>query len=470
MSKPSLQQLREAFAQNQLFADKTWRLSPEAFPLSAAQLNQIREIGNAVADFYRAIDRLYHRVTEDRSLLRNQDLKAPWVSSYYDRGKPDDLLFHGQHRANRHTLPPVIRPDLLITGEGFTLSEIDSVPGGIGLTAYLNQIYGDGDDQIIGTAQGMVQGFFRAVVGEEKVHRNPFLAILVSEEAATYRPEMEWLAATLQRQGQRAFVFDPAEVLPLGDSLCVALDGSPQQIDVIFRFFELFDLPNLGLRSFIFNFVEQGMVQLTPPMKAFQEEKLSLALFHHPRLRGYWEENLPAASFRVLRNVIPESWIVDPAPVPPHTSLLAPPIRGEAPASWDDLALGSQRERSLILKISGYHETAWGARSVVLGSDVPREVWAHALHQAITSGEQHPYVLQRYHKPKRINHPLFEEDGSIRNMDTRVRLCPYFFAQPDGSYELEGILATLCPADKKIIHGMSDAALLPCKLLTDKEP
>jgi len=26
------------------------------------------------------------------------------------------------------------------------------------------------------------------------------------------------------------------------------------------------------------------------------------------------------------------------------------------------------------------------------------------------------------------------------------------------------VLATLCPADKKIIHGMKDAALLPCVL------
>jgi hypothetical protein len=28
--------------------------------------------------------------------------------------------------------------------------------------------------------------------------------------------------------------------------------------------------------------------------------------------------------------------------------------------------------------------------------------------------------------------------------------------------ELAGILATVCPADKKIIHGMKDAVLVPC--------
>jgi hypothetical protein len=48
--------------------------------------------------------------------------------------------------------------------------------------------------------------------------------------------------------------------------------------------------------------------------------------------------------------------------------------------------------------------------------------------------------------------------------DGRVRLCPYFFVDGD-TVELSGILSTFCPADKKIIHGMSDAALLPCHLV-----
>ena len=32
-----------------------------------------------------------------------------------------------------------------------------------------------------------------------------------------------------------------------------------------------------------------------------------------------------------------------------------------------------KKERNLILKISGFHESAWGARSVTLGSDCSRE-------------------------------------------------------------------------------------------------
>jgi hypothetical protein len=33
----------------------------------------------------------------------------------------------------------VIRPDLVLTDEGFAIVELDTVPGGIGVTAWLNQ-------------------------------------------------------------------------------------------------------------------------------------------------------------------------------------------------------------------------------------------------------------------------------------------------------------------------------------------
>ena len=46
-------------------------------------------------------------------------------------------------------------------------------------------------------------------------------------------------------------------------------------------------------------------------------------------------------------------------------------------------------------------------------------------------------------------------------MRGRVRLCPYYFVS-DGNTKLGGILATIVPADKKLIHGMRDAILVPC--------
>jgi hypothetical protein len=48
-----------------------------------------------------------------------------------------------------------------------------------------------------------------------------------------------------------------------------------------------------------------------------------------------------------------------------------------------------------------------------------------------------------------------------------VRLCPYYFV-PEEKPVLGGALATLCPPDKKILHGMRDAVLVPaCLSATD---
>ena len=60
------------------------------------------------------------------------------------------------------------------------------------------------------------------------------------------------------------------------------------------------------------------------------------------------------------------------------------------------------------------------------------------------------------------------ETGSRERMNARVRLCPYYFIKGDpqtqGRALLCGTLATLCADDKKIIHGMSDAIMLPAAL------
>jgi hypothetical protein len=258
----------------------------------------------------------------------------------------------------------------------------------------------------------------------------------------------------------------PEELFPLGSTLCLAVDGNPERIEIIYRFFELFDLPNIPAHRFILDAWAAGEVAVAPPLRAFQEEKLSLALFHHPRLRDFWAEVLSAGARRILSALIPPTWIVDPAPLPPGAVLDGPLVGGRPLHDWRELASASQRERDLILKISGFHESAWGARGVTLGSDVPREVWQAALEQALAEAAHHPRVLQVFRKPRLLEHPIYPPDAvavtDARSQPGRLRLCPYFTVA-GGQARLSGALATFCPADKKIIHGMQDAALLPCR-------
>jgi hypothetical protein len=459
--------LRSSLNAQPLFEDKTWQLSPEAWPLTREQVTQLESIGAACLEYHQALETLYLRSAAGKNLLRNKPLLAPWVADYLDRGKPSQLVQHARDPKNRGAFPTVLRPDLLLTDEGFVMTELDSVPGGIGLTAFFNRLYApgtSGHSDILGAGDAMIRSFYDSLAALRADLRNPLIALVVSDEAATYRPEMQWLAEQLQLQGKRVFCLEPEEIFPLGSSLCFDIEGNPEKIDIIYRFFELFDLGNLRTANFIFEAWQAGEVAIAPPMRAFQEEKLGLALFHHHLLGDFWAEALSRRSLEILRQLIPPSWIIDPAPLPPGAVLEGPRVGGRALTDWRQLANASQKERDLIIKISGFHETAWGARSVVLGSDCSRDEWQAGVDIAINDAPQNLHVLQVYKKPIRVKHRVFDRDQQVREADGRLRLCPYYFVQ-GGRTVLSGALATFCPPDKKIIHGMQDAALLPCRVV-----
>ena len=131
----------ESHQENPLFADKVWRWSPNCWSILESSQGEIEALGHAAFSFYQANEKLYLKSKKDQKILRNQDLKAPWVADYYDAGKPDWLVEHSISKPLLGKLPAVLRPDLLPTWDGFALTEWDSVPGGIGLTAFLNQVY-----------------------------------------------------------------------------------------------------------------------------------------------------------------------------------------------------------------------------------------------------------------------------------------------------------------------------------------
>ena len=322
----SYENIRAALAGQPLFEDKTWQLSPEAWPLTAEQAVELKEIGTACLEFHAALETLYSRSVAGKNLLRNKPLLAPWVAEYLDRGKPATLIAHARDARNRGAIPAVLRPDLLLTDEGFVMTELDSVPGGIGLTAYLNRLYAD--DGILGSGDAMILNFHAAVSAVRKDLRNPLIALVVSDEAATYRPEMDWLAQQLQLAGKRVHCVHPDDLFPLGSGLCFDIEGNPEKIDIVYRFFELFDLPNIRSAPYILEAWAAGEVAVTPPMRPLQEEKLGFALFHHHRLQDFWAEALSAATLGRLRRIIPPTWIMDSAPLPPGAVLDGPRAGG----------------------------------------------------------------------------------------------------------------------------------------------
>jgi hypothetical protein len=445
-SSPPAERARRVRAQlppGGLFADQHWRISPAPFPLGAALAAEIESLGRVLLQFYRAVNLLYRKSVEGK--------QPAWIAELLDRGKPAALIELQRAPAFKNDVPRVIRPDALLTDTGLNIIELDSVPGGIGLTAWLNQTYaaipgsGPGEhlptaEPVLGGADGMRRGFAGLFGDAPRVH------IVVSEEAATYRPEMEWLAAQL---GSSRFRVHSATFDDFADG------------DGVYRFFELFDLANVPCAERLFALARERRVRLTPPPKPLFEEKLLFALLWNRNLRGFWRQELGEAFFERMLKLVPYSWVLDPAPLPPHAAI--PELNL---TDWQQLKALSQRERDLVLKVSGFSEKAWGARGVYLGSDLSAADWSVAVDEALRSFARSPYTLQRYHKPRVIEAGYFDfEKDQVVTMPGRVRLCPYYFVLGDSDAaraHLGGVLATICPADKKLIHGMKDAILAPC--------
>ncbi len=442
--------IRDALPVCGLFAEQHWRISPTPFALGPELAKELESLGRVLLQFYRAVNLLYRQSVAGK--------QPEWVARWLDQGKPADLIELQRHPAFKNEVPRVIRPDLLLTENGVSVTELDSVPGGIGLTAWLGQTYssvgrasrlsptsenGDRRDaypSLLGGADGMLTGFASIFSDAKQVH------LVVSEEAGMYRPEMEWLASQIPSsrfkvQGSRFEDF---------------ADG-----DAVYRFFELFDLANVPSAKRIFELAAAKQIRLTPPPKPIFEEKLLFALLWNRHLRGFWRQELGEGFLNRLLKLVPYTWILDPTPLPPHAAI--PELNL---TDWQQLKAYSQRERELILKVSGYSEEAWGARGVYLGSDLSAEDWSVAVDKALLGFDRTPYILQRYHKPRLVESQYFDfEANQLVPMPGRVRLCPYYFVAGENDSAratLGGVLATICPADKKIIHGMKDAILVPC--------
>src|SRR5438067_2062356 len=295
-----LEAIRAAFPKEGLFAEKEWLLSPDAFPIDRKSLADLEQLGHRLFVFQRACNQLYQ--------LSVKGKQPEWVARYLDAGKPKELIEFSRRKEIRDDLPRVIRPDLILTDDGYIIAEIDSVPGGIGLTGWLNQTYSTFEKEIIGGAEGMLDGF-------ETVLPNGG-DIVISQESATYRPEMEWLTAR-------------------------------------------------------------------------------------------------------------------------------------------------QKERDLLLKVSGFSPLGWGSRGVSLGSDLAHAEWEKRIENALATFDSSPTIMQRFHKGRLLEHRYWDPDSSeLKTMKGRVRLCPYYFVEQD-KVKLRGALATIVPADKKFLHGMRDAILVP---------
>src|SRR5438128_2594912 len=125
--------IRSSLPKEGLFAEKDWLLSPDPFSIDKKFLAELEQLGHRLFVFQRACNQLYQ--------LSVKGKQPEWVARYLDAGKPHELIEFSRRKEIRDDLPRVIRPDLIITDNGYIIAATDVVTARSGLTGWLNQTY-----------------------------------------------------------------------------------------------------------------------------------------------------------------------------------------------------------------------------------------------------------------------------------------------------------------------------------------
>ena len=112
--------IRAALPPGGLFAGHEWRISPAPFRLEPKLAKELESLGRVLLQFYRAINLLYRKSVEGK--------QPEWVARWLDAGKPPELIELQRSSAWKNDVPRVIRPDLLITEEGMSATELAAFP------------------------------------------------------------------------------------------------------------------------------------------------------------------------------------------------------------------------------------------------------------------------------------------------------------------------------------------------------
>jgi hypothetical protein len=423
-----------------------WRLSPQPFVLDDERRGCLSRFGFLMTRFYFAADRIYQSALSDA--------RTGFVADYLDAGKPEAVIQYGRHARFKGQLPLILRPDLLWTDQGFVATEFDSVPGGAGLLAGMENVYRE-----LGHAVPSTGDVFARTLLD--FHGKGAVAIVVSDESSAYRPEMTYLAGLISSEDVPVLCLRPEE-------LTISSSGvffGTLKIGTIYRFFELFDLDNVPNGHSLINAAMQGSVRMTPPPKAYLEEKMWFSLLRHHALEESWQKHMGESAYGELLALIPESHILDSRPIPPHGILPGVTKRGRPVSSFDELRDLPRGERQYVIKPSGFSEFAWGSKGINLGRELSTKAWGEILEVALAGFPLRTHILQKYHYSllEQVNYYDFALD-QVLDFAAKIRYCPFFFLSRKTALSQGGVLITACPAEKPLIHGMTEAVMVPAAL------
>lgn len=385
-----------------------FRVSPTPFILTPEQKTEVENIGNDIVAYFKAIDELYRTDSEVQGILNT--------------GKPELFL------VQTPTKYLFVRPDIIITPEGFRICEIETSPFGLGLAEVLNRAYRQGGFETL-VADGSLETLVHAHTPSEG-------RIVFTSKTDQYAGQMTFLADKVFSGKDREW------------SAAKVNDLTPDELENIYRGFYLSEyVQDDAVKALLEKQIGEAR-DILPSPTPHMEEKAILAFIWDSRFETHLRSRLGDAAFKHLREVIPPNWIVG------QEEHFAPGLPGNMNSSTG-LASLSRSKRAFVLKPSGFSDTSSWAEGVNFLHKKSGESATQLLNTAIDD-KTALHVIQEFKKGSINPMSYSDESGKIVHMSARVRLTPYFSATSGDEGRLVAIKAT-GRENTDLIHGSSDS-------------
>lgn len=388
-----------------------FRVSPVPFQLTLEQKREIYTIGHDVTAYFQVVDEIYQKDIGLKAIL---DMGKPQI---FINNQPSHYLF--------------VRPDLILTPQGFSLCEIETSPFGLALAEILNRAY---------QSEGFETLIPKSTLSEEVKKRTPVDGkIIFSNKTQAYSGQMAFLADQIFSDTGRKWQAETAQEYV-----------ENEEHDNIYRGFYLGEyLTDPYIHFLIDDYFENNNYQLLPSPTPYLEEKAILSFIYDKRFEKNLKHKLGNATFKHLRNIIPPTWIVG------QEKYFSQGLPGNVSTSLD-LARLPRSKRTLVLKSSGFSEDSSWKEGVRF---LHKESIANAtkLLQQAQENKSHLYIIQEFKKAIDISmkYEKLEDERVHLPMTARVRLTPYFSLPKDGQTDrLIAIKATACE-NTDFIHASS---------------
>lgn len=379
-----------------------FRVSPNPLILTEKQHQDIKRIGVEISAYFLAVQELYEKDEDVKQLL---DFHVPEILC---GNRQSNFLF--------------IRPDLVLTAEGFKLCEIETSTFGLSLADILNRSYRNiGIETMVETEK--LRDYLQTNTSDRGM-------VIDSAKTKAFYGQLQYLA-------ERLLSNDDTRRWSIGE-----IQESLNTAETTWRAFYLADfVKDKNVRQFILRQLQKNDGKnIVPGLSPQMEEKAILSFVWDKRYQDYFRQQLGVSGVNYLRQLIPPTWIVG------HEKHFL----DEKIESSFEISERGKADRRYVLKSSGFGDSpSWG-EGVTFLHKISGIQAATKINDAVNSPQL--YIMQAYKEGIKQATSYFQ-NGAVIPFDGRVRVTPYYSLK-DGC--LLTIKATI-RANSELIHASTDS-------------